>query len=163
MLSVWVVHKALYLRAITLSDTLLSSYSQEQQSTAAPVYIEIEDIISLPVVTAGYVGGAWMVSNTSANYVSASASPGANGNIIIYAHNKPRLFGPLQRLKGGEKVRIRTSDGAVYRYQVVFARDVSPSDTRLLTPTATEILTLYTCSGFFDSKRLVVRAVPLPL
>jgi len=35
-----------------------------------------------------------------------------------------------------------------------------PSDTTYLLPTKVEILTLYTCTGFLDSKKLIVRAMP---
>lgn len=157
------LHKVIYIRSLTLSRALVSTFTQEKPSTSQPVYIEVAGRIALPIVQAGYVNGTWLVSDTMANYVAQSATPGGSGNIIIYAHNKPTMFGPLRTLVGGEKIRIRTSDGTLYRYQVVFVREVDTRDTRLLTPTASEALTLYTCSGFLDGKRLVVRAVPLPV
>src|SRR3989344_362315 len=103
LLSLWVLHKALYIRSLTLSSSLLSAFAQEKPSTVPPVYIEVADHIALPVVQAGYVSGKWLVSDTAANYVAQSAAPGEGGNIIIYGHNKATMFGPLGKLAGGEK------------------------------------------------------------
>lgn len=127
---------------------------------AQPTGIVIGKTIRLPVTLGGYINGTWLVSSTHASYIGQSALPGTPGNIIIYAHNKPNLFGPLQKLKGSEEITLTTRDGITHRYRVTNISVVKTQDTRLLQPTRTETLTLYTCTGFLDSKRLVVRAEP---
>ena len=56
--------------------------------------------------------------------------------------------------KGQEN--IRTSSW--YSYEVVDIKEVYPNQTEVIEETDDETLTLYTCSGFADSKRLIVVA-----
>ncbi len=160
LLCIWGLHKVLYFRSLKLSESLVNAYAAPLSSVIRPNRIVIGSLINLPIVEAGYVNGTWLISPNRANHVAQSASPGSNGNIIIYAHNKVDMFAPLITLKGGETVLLMTTDGKTHQYKVASVTEVSPDDTRLLQPTLTETLTLYTCSGFLDSKRFVVRALP---
>ena len=45
-----------------------------------------------------------------------------------------------------------------YEYEIKEIKEVLPSQTETIAPTKEETLTLYTCSGFSDSKRLIVIA-----
>jgi LPXTG-site transpeptidase (sortase) family protein len=161
LVGLWGVHRYFYNRSISLSDALIASYAQEATQTALPIHIQIGAKISLPVVEAGKVEGKWTVSQTSANHVRESALPGEAGNIIIYGHNLNRIFGYLPDTKIGDIVEIRTTDGTLHAYQVSKTSFVSPTQTDLLAPTATETLTLYTCVGLLDSLRFVVVATPI--
>lgn len=162
LISLWGVHRYFYNQSIALSDALIASYANQQQSIPVPIHISVGDSVSLPVVESGRLpDGTWAVSDTSANHVRQSANPGEEGNIIIYAHNLDRLFGKIQWINKGTIVRIRTTDGALYSYQVISTSIVYPSQTQLLLPTKHETLTLYTCTGLFDSQRFVVQAVPV--
>lgn len=160
LVSLWGLHRYFYDQAMTLSNAILAKYAKESVTRAFPVHITIANSISLPVVEAGKVGDTWAISQTSANHVRESATPGTRGNSIIYAHNSGNLFGPLDKVTIGEPVTIRTSDGAIHRYLVASTTWVTPGHTELLSPTTTETLTLYTCAGILDSLRIVVRAVP---
>jgi LPXTG-site transpeptidase (sortase) family protein len=161
MILAWGIHKAIYMRSLRLSEGLLATFTHSQADTRLyPTHVSIESAIDLPIAAAGYIDGQWLVSETKANHVSKSAVPGEAGNIILYAHNTATLFGGLLRLRGGELVHIRTAEGQTHTYRIVRTYEVDPTETQLLAPTNTEILTLYTCSGFLDSKRFVVRAVP---
>lgn len=160
LLSVWGVHKILYARSLRLSDALLQTFSIRGNVHAAPAYISIPNKVSLPIVEAGMVNGTWIVSPTNANHVQQSANPGEPGNIIIYAHNLWNMFGPLQSVSVGDTISIRTKDNTVHTYVVVTTQEVTTQNTLFLQPTHSETLTLYTCSGFLDSKRFIVRAVP---
>lgn len=110
-----------------------------------------------------YEGGKWTVSDDVGSYLDGSAKPGEGGNIIIYGHNKQDIFGPLTDLDGTESVRLTTEDGREYDYRITSLQEVTPEQTQLLQPTDEEVLTIYTCSGWLDSKRFVVRARPLKL
>ncbi|OGM69990.1 hypothetical protein A2975_05285 [Candidatus Woesebacteria bacterium RIFCSPLOWO2_01_FULL_44_14] len=59
----------------------------------------------------------------------------------------------------GQKVYILT-EAAWYEYRVEEINEVYPNQTQVIAPTTDERLTLYTCSGFADTKRLIVVAKP---
>jgi len=160
LMSLWSVHRYFYNQVMTLSNTILAQYAKEPATQPLPIHITVGNIISLPVVEAGKVDDTWAISQTSANHVRESVVPGTRGNIIIYGHNAGNLFGPLDKVKIGDPIVIRTTDGASHRYLVASVTWVTPGHTELLTPTNTETLTLYTCGGLLDSLRIVVRAVP---
>ncbi len=160
LLGIWGIHKLLYLRAMTFSLRHAALFTSASAPTAYPSEIRIGERINLAVVPAGYVNGNWLISDRYANHVTKSASPGDTGNIIIYAHNNGSMFGPLTMVQKGEEISVKTKDGKIRRYRVFETHEVEPSDTRYLLPTPTEILTLYTCTGFLDSRRFIVRAIP---
>ena len=78
------------------------------------------------------------------NYVCPNY-PVVNKKIVDRAH------------KIGMKVYVFTDSGW-YQYEVGEITEVSPNKTEVVAPTENEILTLYTCSGFSDSKRLIIVA-----
>jgi LPXTG-site transpeptidase (sortase) family protein len=158
----WGAHRVLYERSLTLSDAILARFAKEQpKGLALPIHITISNTINLPVVPAGKVDGVWAISKTSANYVHGSAVPGQPGNTIIYAHNSPEMFGPLDKVKEGDAVAVRATDGTLHRYTVSSVVWVTPGHTELLSPTKEETITLYTCGGLLDALRIVVRAEPI--
>jgi len=48
-----------------------------------------------------------------------------------------------------------------YKYKVNKITAVYPNQTEVIMPTKNETLTLYTCTGFYDEKRLIVTALPV--
>jgi LPXTG-site transpeptidase (sortase) family protein len=157
----WKTHAFFYNRSLSLSDALTSQQTVTEDFASRPLYIDIPSIPKLPVVEAGKIQGTWAISPKSANHVRQSAIPGEKGNIIIYGHNTDAVFGKLAFIKNGDVISITSANGALHRYKVVTTTEVNVSDVQLLQPTGTEALTLYTCSGWFDSKRFVVRATPI--
>ncbi|PWU22493.1 hypothetical protein C5B42_05760 [Candidatus Cerribacteria bacterium 'Amazon FNV 2010 28 9'] len=156
------VHFSLEHRALVLSASEVKTYQQVAPvHVPTPTHIFIKWFIDVDVSNAALVDGQWAVSPTTASYLVQSAAPGQRGNIIIYGHNLRSIMGNIRALKGGERVVVTTEDGAIHTYRVTQTTEVDPSDVRLLQPTKTETLTLYTCSGLLDSKRFIVRAVPL--
>lgn len=105
--------------------------------------------------------GNWEVSPEKTSFLSQSARPGEGGNIILYGHNTRKILGNIRALKGGEIITLTTEDGKAHQYKVERMKESDPSDVSWLQPTDSEVLTLYTCSGIFDSKRFLVRAVPI--
>jgi LPXTG-site transpeptidase (sortase) family protein len=105
--------------------------------------------------------GTWETSASSASHLSLSATPGQNGNIVIYGHNTANIFGRLAKAKTGDMIFVRVGNpGKTYAYIIRNIRLVNPSDIDVIQPTAMETLTVYTCTGWFDSKRLVITAYP---
>lgn len=116
--------------------------------------------IELSVVPSKIINGYWEVSETSASHGEGSANPGENGNVVVFAHARSGLFLNLRNIKKDDEVYILANDKK-YKYIVSEITSVYPDDITTVTPTDFEVLTLFTCSGFFDEKRLIVKAVPI--
>jgi sortase A len=128
-------------------------------NTNIPVNITMPTIgINLHVIPAKVTGDVWPTTDNGASYLLSSPIPGETGNSVIYGHNWMSLFGKIVDLKKGDEIDIQLADKTVRKFRVINTTEVSPSDTQILAPTDNRVLTLYTCSGFLDSKRYVVRA-----
>ena len=138
--------------------------SQEEQvnSLPKPVRIMIDKIsLDLPVEETAIDGGIWQVSEEGVGHLNTSANPGEGGNIVIYGHNKNNLFGPIRWLEKGDLVKVINEEGDAFLYKIVETTQVKPTDLEYVLPKEKEVLTLYTCDGFLDSKRYIVLAEPI--
>lgn len=117
--------------------------------------------IDIPVDEAEIKEGIWQISYKNATFLKTSARPGMGGNIVIYGHNKKAIFGSLPYLALGQKVILKTREGKTYEYEVYRKEFVAPSRVDLVSPTDHEELTLFTCWGLFDGRRVVVKARPV--
>jgi len=135
----------------------------ENQQLSPPTKIEIPRLnIDLPItVNSISEKGIWEISETGASFLNLSAMPGSSSNTVIYGHNKKHLFGPLVQIKIGDEIIIHTENNEAKNYQVQEILTVTPDEISVILPTKEEILTVYTCTGLLDSKRFVVRAVPI--
>ena len=113
--------------------------------------------IDINVKEAGVMKGYWEVFADSAGFGAGSAYPGETGNTVIFAHAREGLFLPLKNIKQTDKVYILTEFG-FFVYEVANISEVLPTQTEVISPTTEATLTLYTCSGFADSKRLIISA-----
>jgi len=130
--------------------------SSEKQYPARIIIPSLK--INLLVFSAKAEGNKWEFFENAASYLSGSGIPGQKGNVVIYSHNKRHLFGSLLRIKKGAEIKIENKKGESFSYEVLEAKIVSPSQIEILLPSDEPILTLYTCTGFADSKRFVVKA-----
>ena len=96
----------------------------------------------------------------AAGHILGTALPGRPGNVGIAGH-RDTLFRPLRNIRTDDVILLTTLQGE-YRYRVVSAKIVSPSDVAVLTPDGNEILTLVTCYPFYlvgpAPDRFIVRA-----
>ena len=113
--------------------------------------------IDLPVKNSGLINGYWQVFTDAAGWGEGSGLPGEPGNQVIFAHARRGLFLPLRDVKLGTKVYVLSKE-TWYQYEVKEIKQVLPTQVEVIAPTEDETLTLYTCSGFADSKRLIVVA-----
>ena len=144
-----------------LSFDRVPDYQETVNQESLPVRVRIERIgIDLPVTESKIKNGVWEISDTGASHLGVSGRPGKS-NMVIYGHNRAHLFGPLFKIEGGDLVEIRDENDEVYIYMVEKILEVNPNQVEVIAPTEEEILTLYTCSGFLDSKRLIVVAKPI--
>lgn len=115
---------------------------------------------SVDVTLARIFKGVWSIDEQNANYLVSSASPGNEGNIIIYGHNSHEVFGPLRWSNVGDEIVVTNSESKEFTYIVSHIEETTPDDIEWVSAKDTETLTLYTCSGFLNKKRHIVVAYP---
>ncbi len=130
----------------------------DNESNVSRILIPKENI-DLTVKHARIIGGYWETSETTASHGDGSSNPGTGGNVVIFAHARVGLFYNLKDVKKDDIIYVFTKD-RWYRYKVGEIKSVYPADVTTVSPTKKEVLTLFTCSGFFDEKRLIVKAYP---
>lgn len=124
-----------------------------------PVGIQINDInVSLPITSAEIINNKWQASTTGVSYLKSTVTPGEKGNSVLYGHNWPNLLGNLKKTKVGDRINIIYSDNSVRNFEIEYLTIVSPNETSILNNSEDNRITLYTCTGFLDSKRLVAVA-----
>ena len=111
--------------------------------------------LDLGIKKATVINGYWEVFEGVAGWGEGSGVPGTVGNQVVFAHAREGMFLPLRDVKDGEIIYILTGDGW-YAYRVTEIKEVYPNQIEVIEQTSDETLTLYTCSGFRDSMRLVV-------
>lgn len=99
-------------------------------------------------------GNDWEVFDDRVAWLSTSALPG-QGNTILYTHERQGLFNNLYRLEIGDEISVYNDKW--FTYKVTGIKVVSPSDLSSILVGGNR-LTLFTCFGSFDQKRLVVYA-----
>lgn len=158
-------HNIIKINTLRLDESVVREYlsnpSVQTTTPNYPTHVYIQWFVDVDIDPQVYANGSWTISPVNASYLTASALPGFPGNIIIYGHNTRGILGNIRALKGYEQITLTMSDGAPRTYKVESISEVNPNNTELLKPTNKETLTIYTCSGFMDSQRFVVRAIPI--
>lgn len=131
---------------------------QELEEKKLPKRVIIPGLsIDLEVGRSEIIAGYWEVFENKAGWGVGSGIPGGAGNQVVFAHAREGLFLPLRNIQKEMKVYILTDD-VWYLYKVEDIKEVFPNQTEVIAPTEDETLTLYTCSGFNDTMRLIVTA-----
>jgi LPXTG-site transpeptidase (sortase) family protein len=115
--------------------------------------------IDLPIIEATIENNKWTTTNKGVSYLVDSPVPGLKGNSILYGHNWNNLLGNLKYAHPGEIIEIAYSDGTIKQFSINTMGVVTPNETHVLLPSKDVRITLYTCTGFLDTKRLVVTAL----
>jgi LPXTG-site transpeptidase (sortase) family protein len=127
-----------------------------QTAVKIPSNIKIPKLnLDLAVSASVVKGNDWEVFDDKVAWLSTSSLPG-EGNTILYAHDRVGLFADLYKLKIGDEISIFSND-SWKTYKVIEVRKVLPTDINSILSNRNR-LTLYTCNGAFDQKRLVVYA-----
>ena len=150
-------------RSSTTTNPIHIDKSLFLSSTAAediPTRIVIPSLqIDIPVTPSRVVNGYWELSDTTASYGLGSSYPGGSGNVVIFAHARKGLFLPLRDIQKNAAVYVFTRS-RWYHYSVATITTVDPTNVSVIAQTSQPRLTLFTCSGFVDEKRLIVTAKP---
>lgn len=137
---------------VSAQPVVVGNVSQE----VVPVALKIKSAgIDVPILSSHKI---WEEKAKSAVYFSKTPLPGKTGNSVIYGHNWPNLLGNLNKAKTGDVVEIYFNDGSTVEFKIIQKVNVSADQTHILNQTKDSRLTIYTCSGILDSKRLVVVA-----
>lgn len=157
LISLWFRNAPARLQFESFPETTKNTQSIKQEKETQPVAISIQSVdITLPVYEALVSKNKWQTTRLGVSYVSHSGKVGKSGNAIFYGHNWPNLLGNLQEVKPGDYIDITLGSGAIARYQVATTQEVSSENVSVLAETTDYRITLYTCSGFLDTKRFVV-------
>ena len=146
---------------VTSKEPITAGYEfakNKKESEVVRIIIPDRDI-DLEVKHAKLNQGYWETSETSASHGEGTANPGEKGNVVVFAHAREGFFYNLKDAKKDDVVYVFTKD-QWYKYKVSEIKNVYPNNVEIVAPTDNEVLTLFTCSGFFDEKRLIVKALP---
>jgi LPXTG-site transpeptidase (sortase) family protein len=124
------------------------------------------DVIKIPsiekelkIIPSKVVNNRWESTKKGVSYLETSPIPSEIGNSIIYGHNYPNLLKDLTKVKVGDEIAIVFENGGEKKFDVIFTQEVRPDQSTILNSTSDRRITLYTCSGFLDSKRFVITAI----
>jgi len=132
---------------------------KEKIQKVSPHAIKIPSVGTDLVIDAGkIVNNNWTLFDDKVSWLATSQVPG-RGNVILYAHNMEHLFGPLKNINIEDIIYLDHENNR-YSYEVMSFRTVTPEDVGAVLSNDDQ-LTLYTCDGSFDQKRLVVYAKPV--
>jgi len=142
-----------------LSFNRTPEFIEQRQDSSEFVSISINNVgINLPIETTTIENDKWGISKNAVSYLSGSALPGQIGNSIFYGHNYNSILGNLVETKPGDIITVFYKDGSKKDFVIRYTFEVSPKDTSILSQSNERMLTIYTCSGLFDTKRFVAVA-----
>lgn len=134
-------------------DPELINQAQEE----VPIRIIIPKIFDLPIEKGEIDDGFWTIPEKLPAFLVGSTPPGKIGNTVIYGHAKEEVFGPLKDVQENDFIYLLT-ESKWLRYKVQKIKEIRPDEVEIIYPTLKVTLTLYTCTAFLDSKRLVIQA-----
>lgn len=162
LMSVNAIHFSLRDRVLSVHNGVIMAYQAPSESRLPePAKIVVPWRVDTEISPGVIQDGKWTVHDENATFLASSARPGENGNIILYGHNKREVLGNIRVLVPGEQIIVTTDDGVEHRYEVEATQQVKADNLEWLAPTETEVLTIYTCAGFLDQERFLVRAGPV--
>lgn len=115
--------------------------------------------IDLEIIPSKITNNIWEATSQGVSHLATSPVPGEKGNSILYGHNWTSLLGNLTKIKPGVEINITLKNKGKKTFIVEYVSIVGPNDTQILAETDDNRITLYTCTGFLDSKRFVVSAL----
>lgn len=121
--------------------------------TREPVEISVPAVgIKTGVGVGGRVENKWILANDLALYSRESEQ------LVVYAHNTPKLFGRLGSVKMGDRVVLTDGSGRKTYYRVYGKRLVSPGEIGSLGTGNGRTVVLVSCGGAWERQRWVVKA-----
>ncbi|MBP7832480.1 MAG: sortase [Candidatus Levybacteria bacterium] len=145
-------------KSLAFENTTLSANSSH---TTLPYIIKIPSInVTLPIVPSKIENNKWETTSHGVSFLTQSSKPGNPGNSVYYGHNWGSILGNLTKVKPKDTIEITMSTGKTYTYEVEYTAIVDPTQTSVIHDAGDTRVTIYTCTGFLDTKRFVVVAKP---
>lgn len=153
----------LYWQKVNPWKLSFSKIPKSQNVTATtrvkPISISLPDLnIDLPIIEAEIKNNSWPTTDKGVSYLITSTEPGQVGNSIFYGHNWENILGRLSKVKPGQNIIVNLENGKNLTFKIDTVSIVSPNQTNVLDESADKRITVYTCTGFLDTKRLVAVA-----
>lgn len=146
-------------RARILSFNTKGAQVVAETEGTRPTHINIPRLrVDLDIRESSIINGVWQISQDTASHLDSSSGLGGGGNIVVYGHNKTSIFGPIRWLSKGDILELTGEDSKTYTFAVEYTVEVDPDNLEYILAKDSEVLTLYTCTGFLDSKRFVAVA-----
>ena len=137
----------------------IESSLSTSSTNVEPRALIIADLgIESDIYPASIKNAKWEATSKGVSYLSSTPVPGEIGNSVIYGHNWKSILGNLVKARPGQTIKILYSDGSRKEFEIKYTQVVTPDQTQILDQTGDNRITLYTCTGFLDSKRFVVTA-----
>lgn len=138
-------------------EQVLAALEEKKASPPTAIFIPALNL-DLTVAPGIVKNNQWTLYDDKISWLATSEAPGSGKNVILYGHNRPLLFGPLDKINIGEEIIVKNNDDT-FVYVVSEMRKVSPKEVDVIISPKNQ-LTLYTCDGSFDERRLIVIALP---
>jgi LPXTG-site transpeptidase (sortase) family protein len=124
-----------------------------------PLRISIPNVgINIKVEASEIENGTWKVPEHAAGYAEGSAYlDEEHGNSILFAHARNGLFRDLLGIKIGDEISVIGTKN-LYRYEVTSIEKILPDEIDKIKSFGDHQLTLFTCEGWNDQYRLLVKA-----
>ena len=133
---------------LSFADYIPSEGNTSVDQSTKPEFLLIPELgVKQAIVPAQKNGSKW-----------ETTTKGEVGNSIFYGHNWPSILGSIVNIKPGQEIAVVFSDGSVKKFSVEYTQIVEPTQASILDQTSDKRITLYTCTGFLDTKRFVVTA-----
>lgn len=133
--------------------------AKESVDSKYPKTIVINAIsVNLPIIPASRSNGKFETTKNGVTYLTDSVLPSQTGNSVFYGHNWPNLLGSLKNAKRGDTIELKYSNGEVKIFTVDLITESPAKYAKVSLASDQKVLTIYTCSGFLDSKRIIVTA-----
>ncbi len=146
---------------LRLSFSEIPKYSNSGKSPINnyPVLFIIKELkIRLPIIPATITKNKWETTTKGVSWLSTSAKPGDIGNSVFYGHNWSNILGNLNFAKPGQEILIVFVDKTIKKFIIGSIALVNFNQTSVLNESKDTRITLYTCTGIFDEKRLIITA-----
>ncbi len=116
--------------------------------------------LSVPLFAVPYTDERWTIPTGGAAVLTTPEAVGARGQ-VIYGHNWKSILGDLVRTKVGDVIAVEFANGQRRLYTATIVTTTDANDRAALAQGSENGLVLYSCTGWLDSKRVVVVAEPL--
>jgi LPXTG-site transpeptidase (sortase) family protein len=128
-------------------------------SNESPINLSIPSLnVNVNVEQGGISNEEWILSDNNALYLPTSGKLGEGYNTIIYAHNTENLFKKLKNVEEGKVIVAKDRNQKEYVYKIFHIEIIDPKDLAKLYSKEKNILTLFTCDGWADKNRLLIKA-----